>query len=80
LANIRSACKIATMRPPKQIDPKEVVTVRRKLLLMADPQQPDSDGSYHHVPTVPATITCIEYCAATSATRRSVGEKREQSR
>jgi hypothetical protein len=32
-------------------------------LLMADPQQPDSDGSYHHVPTVPATITWMEYCA-----------------
>jgi hypothetical protein len=66
LASIRSACRIATMSPPKQMDPNEVVMVRRKLLLMADPQHPDSDGSYHHVPTVPATITWMEYCTKES--------------
>ena len=46
LANIRSACKTATMNDPKQMDPKDVVMVRKNELLMADPQHPDSDGSY----------------------------------
>jgi hypothetical protein len=71
LASIRSACRIATMSPPKQMDPNDVVMVRRKLLLMADPQHPDSDGSYHHVPTVPATITWMEYCTNANATRKT---------
>ena len=53
LASVRRASRMATMRLPKQIDPKLVVMVRTKELVTADAQQPHSDGSNHHVATVP---------------------------
>jgi hypothetical protein len=46
LASARSACTIATKKLPKQIEPKLVVTVRMKLELTADAQQPHSSGVY----------------------------------
>jgi hypothetical protein len=46
LASARSACTIATKKLPKQIEPKLVVTVRMKLELTADAQQPHSSGAY----------------------------------
>ena len=45
-ATARRACNIATNKLPKQIEPKLVVTVRMKLELTADEQQPHSSGAY----------------------------------
>ena len=42
----RRACNIATKKLPKQMEPKLVVTVRMKLELTADAQQPHSSGAY----------------------------------
>jgi hypothetical protein len=42
----RKACNKATKKLPKQIEPKLVVTVRMKLELTADAQQPHSSGAY----------------------------------
>lgn len=54
---------MATISDPKQIEPKDVVTVRRKLLVTASEQQElPADGSYHQVPTTPATWTWIQLC------------------
>ena len=46
LASARKACSIATKKLPKQMEPKLVVTVRMKLELTADEQQPHSSGAY----------------------------------
>lgn len=62
LASIFRAWMTATTKPPKQMEPKLVVIVLMKLELTADEQQPHSSGSYHHVATVPATMTWTEYC------------------
>jgi hypothetical protein len=48
---------MATSNDPKQMDPKEVVTVRRKDEVTADEQKLfASSGSNHQCPTVPATV------------------------
>jgi hypothetical protein len=46
LATCCRARKMATKKLPKQIEPKDVVMVRRKLELTADEQQPHSSGAY----------------------------------
>jgi hypothetical protein len=56
------------------MDPNEVVNVRKAELLMAELQHPHSLGECHQVPTVPATMTWIEYwktwCPKKKATKR----------
>ena len=60
-ANRRSASRTATMRLPKQIEPKLVVMARKKELFTADEQQCEaSSGSNHQFPTIPATVTWTE--------------------
>ena len=62
-ANAFNAWTIATRKLPKQIEPNDVVTVRKKLLWTLLSQQPtgESSGSNHHDPTVPAMQTWIEF-------------------
>jgi hypothetical protein len=53
---------IATMSDPKQTEPKLVVSVLTVEPTIADEQQLlASSGEYHHVPTVPATVTWTEF-------------------
>jgi hypothetical protein len=49
LASVRRAWTIATNKEPKQIDPKDVVTVRIKELHTALEQHPDSSGATHYI-------------------------------
>jgi hypothetical protein len=49
LARVRSAWTIATNKDPKQIDPKDVVTVRIKELHTPLEQHPDSSGATHYM-------------------------------
>lgn len=49
-AMARRACNTATKKLPKQMDPKLVVTVRMKLELTAEEQQPHSSGAYPVMP------------------------------
>mmetsp|Transcript_20348 Transcript_20348/g.42667 ORF Transcript_20348/g.42667 Transcript_20348/m.42667 type:complete len:89 (-) Transcript_20348:420-686(-) len=53
----RMICKTATMRDPKQIEPREYVVDRKKESLTAEEQNDEaSDGENHQVPTTPATV------------------------
>mmetsp|Transcript_28478 Transcript_28478/g.31961 ORF Transcript_28478/g.31961 Transcript_28478/m.31961 type:complete len:98 (-) Transcript_28478:802-1095(-) len=63
LAKALKAWIIATNSEPKQMDPKLVVTVRMNELHIPLEQNPDSSGATHHVPTVPATVTCTHACS-----------------
>jgi len=58
----RNVSIIATMRLPKQIDPKEVVVARHNEDVTALPQHEfDSLSVNHHDPIVPATVTWIVF-------------------
>lgn len=58
-----SACNMAMRRLPKQIEPNEEVIVRKRDPVTADEQTLfASSGSYHHVPSTPATVTCVAFC------------------
>ena len=56
-----NASMIATIKDPKQIDPKEVVTERQKLPTTDFPQNPLSEGTNHQDPTTPATVVWIVF-------------------
>jgi len=52
--------RIATMRLPKQMDPKEYEVARLNESMTALEQHDlASTGEYHHVPTVPLTVTVV---------------------
>ena len=57
LATAFRACKIATNKEPKQMDPKDVVNVRMVEPMTPPEQQPESAGLNHQLPTVPLTVT-----------------------
>lgn len=55
-ASVFSASRIATIKLPKQIEPKEYVVALTKLSRTPFEQHDDaSSGATHQVPTVPAT-------------------------
>ena len=55
--NAFNACKKATIKEPKQTDPKDVVRVRMRLPITPPEQQPESAGLNHQLPTTPLTVT-----------------------
>ena len=55
-ARIRRAFTRASRSDPKQMDPKEKVTERKREKMIAVEQHPAAVLSKHHVPMIPATV------------------------